>query len=93
MKRFISVLLSLVMVISLLAYLPIQAYAVDITNYVFTYPVTKSHKRLSRGYSTDNEHFAIDILPSPNSSSKTKDVEVIATSDGVVIKVNAGCNN
>ena len=93
MKRFISVLLSLVMVISLLAYLPIQAYAVDITNYVFTYPVTKSHKRLSRGYSTDNEHFAIDILPSPNSSSKTKDVEVMATCDGVVIKVYTGCNN
>ena len=93
MKRFISVLLSLVMMLGLLAYLPIQAYAVDITNYVFTYPVTKSHKRLSRGYSTDNEHFAIDILPSPNSSSKTKDVEVMATCDGVVIKVYTGCNN
>ncbi len=93
MKRFISAFLSLVMAISLLAYLPIRAYAVDITNYVLTYPVTKSHKRLSRGYSTDNEHFAIDILPSPNSSSKTKDVEVMATCDGVVIKVYTGCNN
>ncbi len=93
MKRFISAFLSLVMAISLLAYLPIQAYAVDITDHVFTYPVTKSHKRLSRGYSTANEHFALDISPSPDSASKTKNVEVMAACDGEVIKVYTGCNN
>ena len=93
MKRFISVLLSLVMVISLLAYLPIQAYAVDITNYVLTYPVTQGHNRLSRGYSTATGHYAIDISPKPDSSSNKDDVAVMAVYDGVVIKVFTGCRN
>ena len=93
MKRFFSALLSLVLAIGLLGYLPVQVYAVDITNYVLTYPVTQGHNRLSRGYSTATGHYAIDISPKPDSSSNKDDVAVMAVYDGVVIKVFTGCRN
>lgn len=91
MKRFISALLSFVMAISLLAYLPIQVYAVDITNYVLTYPVTRKHNYLTRGYMSG--HLALDINPKPDSASQSTNIEVMAAGDGKVIAVFTGCNN
>lgn len=91
MKRFISALLSLVMAIGLLAYLPVQVYAVDITNHVLTYPVTSKHNVLTRGYMSG--HLALDINPRPDSSSQSTNVEVMAACDGKVIAVFTGCHN
>ena len=97
MKRFISAVLSLVMAFGLMAYLPIRAYAVDITNYVLTYPVTRKHNYLTRGYMPAHDdtpaHLALDINPKPDSASQSTNIEVMAAGDGKVIAVFTGCNN
>lgn len=85
------------MAFGLMAYLPIRAYAVDITNYVLTYPVTRKHNYLTRGYMPAHDdtpaHLALDINPKPDSASQSTNIEVMAAGDGKVIAVFTGCNN
>lgn len=59
MKRFISALLSLVMAISLLAYLPIQVEATG--GYGFTNPISGTVQ--GAGYDESAGHYGIDLYP------------------------------